>query len=279
MASVASSTLPEGASVSRDDDDGTIRRAFLEHGFVVFRSFLPLADVAQTLQEAESLAEELPTLIEQSRVPIDHVQYDEKSRLSTLKQIQQLHTHSPFFASIARSLHKIADAALGESSSLVNVQYFNKPPTSAYSEGSMSKPTPPHQDGYYWMHELGVTMWLALDPADHENGCMRYEAGSADGPIHPHEFSGVLGFSQQMMNYKPTAELVMAAHPGDLLVHGAKLIHRAGANSSSSRNRRAVGAIYYGKSASFDVRLHEERQAEIQRRAVVLPGQRFGNDS
>lgn len=54
-----------------------------------------------------------------------------------------------------------------------NIQYFNKPP-------KIGKPTPAHQDGYYFMLEPNeaVTMWMALEPVDEENGCVRYVKGS-----------------------------------------------------------------------------------------------------
>ena len=60
------------------------------------------------------------------------------------------------------------------------------------------RPTPPHQDGYYFLLQppgQAVTMWLALDAADEENGCLRYVLGSAhDAPApRPHGFSGVMG--------------------------------------------------------------------------------------
>ena len=45
----------------------------------------------------------------------------------------------------------------------MNLQYFNKSP-------GANKPTPPHQDGYYFMITPceAVTMWLALDEVDDE---------------------------------------------------------------------------------------------------------------
>ena len=204
-----------------------------------------------------------------------------------------------------------------------------------YAEGGSSRPTPPHQDGFYWMHELGATMWcghqpapalpahaphahprtliahtlthsllgsagymplptvtalplptvsqplparsrrLALDDADEENGCIRYAAGSAHGPLLKHDFSGVKGFSQQLVEYAPerTEEYAMRACPGDLLVHGAKLIHRAEPNWSATRQRRAVGAIFYTDSARWDEGEYVRRAEEIRRRSAALPGQ------
>ncbi len=47
--------------------------------------------------------------------------------------------------------------------------FFNKPPHDGL-------PTPTHQDGYYIKLEPpeAVTMRLALEATDEENGCMRY---------------------------------------------------------------------------------------------------------
>ena len=58
-------------------------------------------------------------------------------------------------------------------------EWFNKPP-------GTDSPTPPHQDNYYFSLKPPnvLTIWLALDPVDDENGCLRYVAGShRDG--HP----------------------------------------------------------------------------------------------
>jgi len=62
------------------------------------------------------------------------------------------------------------------------MQWFNKP-------AKMGTETPPHQDGFYFMLEPNhaVTMWLALDVADAENGCMRYIPRSHLGGIRPHK--------------------------------------------------------------------------------------------
>lgn len=64
-------------------------------------------------------------------------------------------------------------------------------------------------------------------------------------------FSGVFGFSQTITDYDPAAEneIVMAAAPGDLVMHSSLMIHRAGRNRTEKRSRMAVGAIYYGESA------------------------------
>ncbi|EOD31934.1 hypothetical protein EMIHUDRAFT_231174 [Emiliania huxleyi CCMP1516] len=121
-----------------------------------------------------------------------------------------------------------------------------------------------------------VTAWLALDPADEDNGCLRYVRGSAAGGVRAHHYSGVIGFSQTLDAAADAAdaqnEFALPAAPGDLLLHTATMVHRADANLSEQRPRRAIGAIFYGASARIDA-AYAAKQADIHRRARTLPGQ------
>ena len=132
-----------------------------------------------------------------------------------------------------------------------NSQYFNKPPKEGLA-------TPPHQDGYYFKLEPceALTMWLALEEVDEENGCVRYVKGSHLRGMRPHGRSGTLGFSQGITDYgtdeDKANEIGFHAQAGDLLVHQAMMIHLAGANTSSTRTRKAIGTIYYSQRAKVD---------------------------
>lgn len=112
-----------------------------------------------------------------------------------------------------------------------------------------------------------------------ENGCLRYELESADaGTVRPHGFSGVVGFSQQLVEYgerERAREVAVPAAPGDLLVHHSRMVHRADANASATRHRRAIGAIFYSSSAQVDEAAHAARQEEICQRAAALQGQQL----
>jgi phytanoyl-CoA hydroxylase len=96
-------------------------------------------------------------------------------------------------------------------------------------------------------------MWLALDDVDEENGCVRYVRGSHREAMRPHAASGVLGFSQGMTDFGTdddlANEVALPAKPGDLLVHHAMTIHRAGGNESANRTRRSLGFIYFAERA------------------------------
>ncbi|EOD13129.1 hypothetical protein EMIHUDRAFT_212858 [Emiliania huxleyi CCMP1516] len=76
--------------------------------------------------------------------------------------------------------------------------------------------------------EQAVTAWLALDPADEDNGCLRYVRGSAAGGVRAHRYSGVIGFSQTLDAAADAAdaqnEFALPAAPGDLLLHTATMV-------------------------------------------------------
>ena len=143
-----------------------------------------------------------------------------------------------------------------------NLQYFSKPP-------GTGRPTPAHQDGYYFMLEPceAVTMWLALDEVDTENGCVRYARGSHLEGVRDHSRTNTLGFSQGIPDY-PTEqdrgrEEPLPASPGDLLIHHAMTIHRADGNESSDRPRRSLGFVYYSQRARVDADAHAAYQARL----------------
>ena len=58
-------------------------------------------------------------------------------------------------------------------------------------------------------------------------------------------------------------EVACTARPGDLLAHHALTIHRAEANSSATRNRRALGFIFYAKCAHENVVAHKAYQSKL----------------
>jgi phytanoyl-CoA hydroxylase len=112
-------------------------------------------------------------------------------------------------------------------------------------------------------------MWVALDEADEENGCVWYVKGSADRGMRPHEASGLLGFSQKCSDYGTEEdlknEMPMRAAPGDVVVHHSLMLHRAGPNVTAARPRRALGLIFYGQ-VSIDEERHAAYQAELAKR-------------
>jgi len=87
-----------------------------------------------------------------------------------IKQIQYLHTRNTIFADLVEELRPLAEYLIGESNlEVLNMQLFEKHP-------GISKPTRAHQDNaYFKMYPTTpLTIWIALDDIDEENGCVYY---------------------------------------------------------------------------------------------------------
>ena len=230
---------------------------FKEDGFVAVPQFCNSVELS-------SIESALTHFIDNrvAHLPQEEVFYEDKANPESLKQIQRLHEHDEFFAAFFDEKPKLlAEELLGESVIGKNLQYFNKPP-------KVGKATPAHQDGQYFMLEPchALTMWMALDPVDEENGCVRYLRGSHRDGLRPHGRTNTLGFSQGIVDFgkeESREEIPCPAQPGDLLAHHALTIHRADANLSENRSRRALGFIFYGKSAKEDAKAHEAYQRQL----------------
>src|SRR5262249_3108975 len=138
---------------------------------------------------------------------------------------------------------------------------FNKPPGSTHT-------TPPHQDNYYFCLKPArvVTIWMALDRVDEENGCLRYVAGSHQCGLRPHGRSEILGFSQGTTDNGPedqAREVAVCLNPGDVVAHHGMMIHRADPNRST-RHRRAFAMVYKGVSARRDEEAFRSYQAALE---------------
>ncbi len=246
-------------SIDWRNDPAAARATFMSDGYIVLRGFLSAQEVAETRENVTRfIADIVPQL------PREQVFYEDLGRPDSLKQIQQMFRHDAFFENLffASQFEQVAEVLLDGPVVGQNMQYFNKPPL-------IGKPTPPHQDGYYFMLDPceATTMWLALDEVDEENGCVRYVHGSHHLGMRPHGRTQTLGFSQGVTDYGTDAdnanEVALAAQPGDLVAHHAMTIHRADENRSAVRTRRALGFIYYSQRAKVDKVAHAAYQKRL----------------
>ena len=236
-----------------------LRERFHGDGYVALPQFVSGHEMAELIaNEDRFIKDVVPGL------PDEHVFYEDRNVATTLKQIQRMGDHDPWFRKLftAGSFRDLAEKLLDGPVVPKNMQYFNKPP-------GIGQPTPPHQDGYYFMLDPceAVTMWFALEDVDEENGCVRYVKGSHKHGVREHARTQTLGFSQGIVDYPTDAdresELAFPAKPGDLLVHHALTIHRADGNRSATRTRRALGFIYYSELAREDAEAHADYQRKL----------------
>lgn len=242
------------------EDKKSIKAAFQKDGYVFIKGFLSPDEVNEINRNFNRVITEVVPVL-----PENKVFYEDKSDASTLKQIMDIHAHDAFFNGVLTNskFKELAEFLLDDKVIGKNLEYFNKPPV-------IGKPTPPHQDGYYFMLDpsVAVTMWMALEPADNDNGCVKYVKGSHKKGMREHGRTKTLGFSQGIVDFGTEDdmqhEVSFPAKPGDLLVHHSLTIHRANGNTTNNRTRKALGLIYFGESAREDVEAKKAYQKKLQ---------------
>jgi phytanoyl-CoA hydroxylase len=242
-----------------------LRPQFERDGYAIVRGFLAPDEFAELSRELDRYVREVVP-----RLPEGDAFYDvDRARPETLKQLHRMEQDAYFAAYRAHPRWRaLAEALLGEPAAAESPEWFNKPPLSRHG-------TPPHQDNYYFNLDpcSVVTLWLALDAVDDENGCMRYVVGSHRAPVRPHGASKVLGFSQGILDYGPAdqaREVAIHLEPGDITAHHGNLIHLAGANRSQARHRRAFAMVFKGASCRRDEQAYARYLAALQTQHAAL---------
>lgn len=232
-------------------DIAALQRDFDRDGYVRVPGVLSAGEIAEIHQQVERYVCDVgPTL------PREHILYEDKARPDTLKQLPRMHEHDAWFNALIQqgAMRDLAEQLLRARAIPQSLQWFNKIP-------ALGQPTPPHQDGYYFMltPNDAVTLWLALDPVDEHNGAVQYLPGSHRQGLRHHRRSTVLGFSLCVdLTDDEQAQLVtMPAAPGDLLIHHSLTIHAAGPNRTSDRQRRALQFACYAEHAKQDTAARE----------------------
>lgn len=236
-----------------------LKAEFDRDGFVVVRRFLPNDELGTLQQNVDRyIREVVPTL------PDSDAFYDDRNRPETLKQLQRM-ARDPFFTAYSQHLRWVglAESLLGEAATADQPEWFNKPPGTHHI-------TPPHQDNYYFCLTPPnvLTIWLALDCVDAENGCLRYVVGSHRQGFRTHVKSRILGFSQGIADYAPddfSRERAILLDPGDAVVHYGMTIHRADANLSATRHRRSFAMVFKGASCRRDENAYERYLASARK--------------
>ncbi|MBT4097034.1 MAG: phytanoyl-CoA dioxygenase family protein [Gemmatimonadetes bacterium] len=161
---------------------------------------------------------------------------------------EQLHnnlmTNDPFWVRLVADdrLLDIAQQYVGPDIALFASHYISKPP----GDG---QPVLWHQDGSYWPLEPMevVTLWLAVDDSDAENGCMRVLPGTQHTELQEMqkntEVENVLGSSIDPAKITPGDATDIDLAAGDVSVHHANIIH--GSNANTSDRRRCGLTIRY----------------------------------
>lgn len=151
--------------------------------------------------------------------------------------------------------------AIGPDFALWNSSLFSKP-----ANGGLR--TPWHQDGEFWpIRPLATcTVWIAIDDATPENGCLRVIPGShKERRLRAHSaYDGddaTLDHELDPAEFDETQAVDMALRAGQVSLHDVYILHGSDANHST-RPRRGMTLRFMPTTSLFDryeaVRLHDE---------------------
>jgi len=122
-----------------------------------------------------------------------------------------------------------------------------------------------HQDAAYWLirPSTAITVWLALDPADRENGCMKFISGShllghlASTPAKDEDASVLPAKVEKAESLGSVVHAEL--RPGEASIHSDLVLHASDRNNST--RRRCGLALRY--TAGFAVPPERFRQAGV----------------
>ena len=198
-----------------------LKRQFDLNGCVVIPRFLSEDELTEFRQRTERFLSEEPAA------------KDVETREKFAGTLKNLNHHDTWFDDqLRRGSHtKLVETLIDDDPEPATAAYFNRVP------GEKSG-IDPHRDS---LGRLGATIWIALDEASQENGCLYYLRGShREKPLKPVDRT----------NFDPVTSEAMAVvvHPGDAAIHDSRTVHWSHKNTSSSP-RRAISFFYWAASS------------------------------
>ena len=200
---------------------------YAEEGYVIARSVIDAGLVGELVSHVEWLQRKHPQL---------------RPEQFSAGELQM--KHDPFWVRLASDdrLLDVAQQFVGPDISLFASHYIAKPPLDG-------QPVLWHQDGAFWPLEPMevVTLWLAVDDVDAENGCMQVIPRTQHLDLQAAQVrtdvANVLAASmdESIVDESKAVDVILKA--GDLSIHHPNLIHGSKPNTSL-RWRRGLTLRY-----------------------------------
>ena len=232
-----------------------IAEDFDRDGFAIVPEVFPAIDLREIERQMSHYIEQVVPHMNPGEV------YYEDSGSRPLKALHRMQQHSEFFSQLGEDprLMTIMGSVWPDSEVAVEaVMCF-------FKMGRDGSVTPPHQDNAFqcWVPPLALTATIAIDRSTPDNGPLICLRGSHHVGLLPHRPSGVMGFSQCLIDGVDTdvySEVEICMAPGDVAIHHINTIHHSGSNRTD-RARRQLGISFNSLLAKQDeVALAERRQ-------------------
>jgi ectoine hydroxylase-related dioxygenase (phytanoyl-CoA dioxygenase family) len=176
---------------------------------------------------------------------LDLVTTDEDDQEEVLPQILNPSKYAPELVDtlFRANATAIAKQLLGPEARFAGDHAIRKPPYSGVE-------TPWHQDEAYWNPEMefnSLSIWIPLQEATLQNGCMQFVPGSHRQEVLPHHPIGndpaVIGLEVDDAATLSQQAVACELPPGGATIHHSRTLHYTGANSSSQPRRAYILAF------------------------------------
>ncbi|MDF2815897.1 MAG: Phytanoyl-CoA dioxygenase [Paenibacillus sp.] len=146
----------------------------------------------------------------------------------------------------------------------------------------VGRATPWHEDSAYWKGRLSsfgkiVTVWLAIDRSNQENGCMRVIPGTHNNGFS--EYEEVDGsrnlFRTQIKNIDDSKAVYFELERGECSLHDSRIIH--GAKMNTSEYRRCGYTMRYFSTEDRVIAEHNKVHKIWLARGKDIAGSNFVN--
>lgn len=183
----------------------------------------------------------------------------------TAKDIREWHETSTYLYEIVMNpkIHDLVEGILGPNFYCWASSFFIKEPFSSATVGW-------HQDAYYWpmAPNHAVTVWLAFDDVDEENGGMKVVPGSHLHGILQHrrsvETTSILTLELETGTFNESDAVQFKLKAGEVSLHDDRCVHSSPSNPSP-RRRAGLTLRYSGTEVKNDLSVNPNFKAYLCR--------------
>ncbi|GIX07319.1 MAG: L-proline 4-hydroxylase [Candidatus Poribacteria bacterium] len=220
--------------------------AYQRDGFLAFDRLLPESEVDALVARLQELVESPPTGLRIQVEPrVQRGEAQAPSYFESIRKVEGLVENDELFLRLARHpeiLPRVQDL-LGEELLMFRDALMMKPP-------KIGSEKPYHQDSAYWRIEPMdlCSIWVALDDATLENGCMRIIPGSHLWGLLEHK--RIRDFQVDESTLDRSGEVAVPLHRGGVLFFHSLVLHATDDNLSD-RPRKAMIVSYMRASSRW----------------------------
>lgn len=223
-----------------------------KNGFVMIKSIIDEKDLDTARKEVEAFFEK------------DAKQLSGKNINKVNGKINSIHClhQSKWFDDYQHTdvIQKLVTPFLGSEGECRGAELFAKP-------AHVGLASPIHQDNYYWCVDdaNALTIWVALDDANSENGGVFYYKGTHKLGLLEHKPSYAPGSSQTLKypeSMEPYKKITPSLKAGDCLIHHSLIVHGSNANTSSF-SRKGWTMQFKSKDSGYDQFMQERYQRSL----------------